>query len=375
MLRMRTLLLILLLAAAFGGCGSTVAPGTPSTGSSAPPSPQPQPTPPPPPAPPPGLPPVGAQDFPTRCAQPGVLKCVGFDSAADIPSGLNGANFGIFAASGNAAVQPTLDTTIKASGVSSLKFTIPSNSGADTSGSYFTNFSSDLSAQFGENQEFFVQWRQRFTTDFITTPYSGGGGWKQIIVGSGDQPGGIVYFSCTDLETVVNNNTYRGFPQMYNSCGGSSAHGPFDPFEEAFVSALSNTDFKLQNARPSPYCLYYQGKTPGVSYFPPTGNCFPYVADEWMTFQMRIKTGPRVTDYWANSFVTLWIAREGRGSELVFNWGPYSLNAGSVAENQKYGKVWLLPYNTGKSSSVSYPQTATWYDELIISTTQIADPQ
>jgi len=348
---MKTLLLVPALALAFAGCGGG------SAASFGPP-------------PPPLPPPPGSLDFPTRCAQAGVVKCVGFDSAADIPSGNNGANFGIFASSGNPNIQPTLDATIKASGNSSLKFTIPSNSGADTSGSYFTNFSSDLSVQFGGNQEFYVQWRQRFTTDFITTKYAGASGWKQIIIGSGDQPA-MLYFSCTDLETVVNNAYYRGFPQMYNSCGASSAHGPFDGFEEPF----GNADFKLQNARPSPYCLYSQGNTNPPSYFPPTGNCFPYLAKQWLTFQVKIQIGPRVNDVFANSRVTLWIAREGQASEMVFNWGPYSLNAGSAAKNQKFGKVWLLPYNTDKDSSVSYPETYTWYDELIISTTPIADPQ
>jgi hypothetical protein len=289
---------------------------------------------------------------------------------ADIPGANSGANFGILASSGDPNVKPTLDTTVKASGNSSLKFTVPSNSGADTSGSYFTNFSSDLSVQFGGNQEFYVQWRQRFTTEFITTRYAGASAWKQIIIGSGDQPGGVLYFSCTDLEVVAGDGYYRGFPQMYNSCSASSAHRAFDPFEELFGAS----DFKLQNARPSPYCLYSQGNTNPPSFFSPTGNCFPYVANQWLTFQIRIKTGPRVNDVFTNSFVTLWVARQNQPSEMVFNWGPYSLNAGSIAADQKFGKVWLLPYRTGKDSSVAYPETYTWYDELIISTTRIADP-
>jgi hypothetical protein len=93
-----------------------------------------------------------------------------------------------------------------------------------------------------------------------------------------------------------------------------------------------------------------------------------------MTFQIRIKTGPRVADEFTNSYVTMWIAREGRASELVFDWGPYNLSAGSVADNQKFGKIWLLPYNTNKNASVSYPTAYTWYDELIISRAKIADP-
>jgi hypothetical protein len=57
------------------------------------------------------------------------------------------------------------------------------------------------------------------------------------------------------------------------------------------------------------------------------------------------------------------------------DWGPYNLSAGSPSENQKYGKVWLLNYNTGKSSSQAHPTGYVWYDELIISRQRIADPK
>ncbi len=151
-----------------------------------------------------------------------MIKCVSFDAAADI-AGTYGNNSGIL--SGDTT--PVLDTSVKASGNSSLKFTIPSNSGSDTSGSYFTNFSNDLSVQFGANEEFYIQWRQRFSPEFLNTFYQGGGGWKQVIIGTGDKPGGTLYASCTALETVVQNTYQRGFPQMYNSCTGSTSHGPY----------------------------------------------------------------------------------------------------------------------------------------------------
>src|SRR5688572_13138823 len=67
-------------------------------------------------------------DFASRCADPAVIKCVGFDAAADI-SGTYGDRSGIL----SGATTPVLDSAVKASGPSSLKFTIPSNSGADTS--------------------------------------------------------------------------------------------------------------------------------------------------------------------------------------------------------------------------------------------------
>ena len=315
-------------------------------------------------------PPVGAQSFSTRCAQPGVIKCVGFDAASDI-SGTYGSNSGILP--GDAT--PALDTGVRASGASSLKFTIPSNSGANSSGSYFTNFSSDLLTQFGADTEFYIQWRQRFSPEFLNTFYQGGGGWKQAIIGTGDKPGctsgnsasSLCYSSCTALETVVQNTNQRRYAQMYNSCSGSASHGAFAGFEEPFAGS----DFKLQNARPSPFCLY--SSTGAGTQFPPTGNCFGYFPNEWMTFQVKIKTGPRVGDEWRNSVVSLWIARENQQSELVINF-PWNLTAGSAGEDQKFGKVWLLPYNTGKSSAQSHQPAFTWYDELIISRTQIADP-
>ena len=315
-------------------------------------------------------PPTVGTDFQTRCSAPGVIRCVGFDQPSDIV-GTWGDNSGILP--GNST--PVLDSTVKASGDSSIKFTIPSNSGANSSGSYFTNFSDNLSTQFGPNSEFYLQWRQRFSPEFLNTVYQGGGGWKQSIISTGDKPGctasqsasGLCYSSCTALETVTQNTNHRGFAQLYNSCTGSASHGPYDPFQEPFGSF----DFKLQNARPAPYCLYSQS---GSNRFPPNGNCFGYFPDEWMTFQVHIKTGPRVNDEFTNSFVQLWIARDGQPSELAFNWGPYNLSAGSALENQRFGKIWLLPYNTGKSSAQSHPTAYTWYDELIISTSKIADP-
>lgn len=304
---------------------------------------------------------AAALDFNKRCKQPGVIKCVGFDQPGDIAG-----RFGQPSGIAKGASEPMLDGAVKASGDSSLKFTIPSQSPADTSGSYFTNFSDDLALQFGENQEFFVQWRQRFSQALLTTRYRGGRGWKLAIVGTGDQPK-KTYGSCTALEVVVNSFYQEGFPILYNSCTGSSSHRAFDPFQER----LPPYDFKLQNARPAPHCLYSQKPS---SYLPPAGNCLGYFADEWMTFQLRIKTGPRVKDEFADSHVSLWMARENQPSQLVIEWGPYNLTAGNPADNQRFGKVWLLPYHTGKDATEDHPVAYTWYDELIISRTKIDDP-
>jgi hypothetical protein len=319
-----------------------------------------------------------ATDFQTRCKAAGVLKCIGFDDNADVASTTWGTASGLDP-TGNTL--PELDGSTKASGNSSLKFTIPSNSSSNSSGAYWTNFSDDFSVQFGGNEVFYYQWRQRFDPFFISHSFIGGGGWKQSIVGTGDKPGcspatavggGPCSSSCTSLEVVTQNSYHRQFPQMYNSCTGSSSHAPYYGFEEPFRSEINYYDYKLQNARPAPYCLY-SGET-STGFFQPNGNCFGYSANEWMTFQVMIQTGPRIGNEFFGSFVKLWVALDGQPSELVIHWGPFNLSAGSIGDEDKFGKVWLMPYNTSKDPAEVHPPTYTWYDELIISRNKIADP-
>ncbi len=315
------------------------------------------------------------QDFAQRCTAPGVIKCVTFDSSSDL-AGVYGNPSGVIpGTSGN----PQIDPTLKASGSGSVKFTIPSRSGSNAGGTYFTNFSNDLATQFGENSDFYIQWRQRFSPEMLTTTFlaSGGGiaSFKNAIIGTGDQPGcsptgGPCYSSCSALEVTTTNTSNLGFPVMYNSCTGSSSHPPYDGFYQPFAGY----DFKLQNGMPSPYCLYSQTHTNPLTYLAPNGNCFPYVANEWMTFQVHIHTGPRVNDEFSNSHVDLWAAREGQPSQQLLNWGPYNLTAAGAASNQRFGKVWLLPYMTNKDITQVHPTAYTWYDELIISTSKIPDP-
>jgi hypothetical protein len=322
-----------------------------------------------------------ATDFQTRCSAAGVVRCFGFDTNADLGPAAFGANFGNFNNSGvcnsSATVLcPVVDTSISASGGGSMKFTIPSQSGAGASGQWYANFSSDLSTRFGQNSDFYIQWRQRFSTEFLNTVYQGGGGWKQMITGMGDNPGCSTSYSanctvsCTGADVVTQNTYQRGFAQAYQSCSqqGGLGHIPYWPFED---TTIIPGDIDLQDGMPSPYCLYSKL---GSS----TNNCFYYFPNEWMTFQLHVSTGPLVDDQsgsgmkvYQNSHVDLWVAREGQPSQQVLNFGPFNINA-DIGE--QYGKVWLLPYHTGKDPTQVHPTGYTWYDELIISTSKIADP-
>jgi hypothetical protein len=53
------------------------------------------------------------------------------------------------------------------------------------------DFADDFSVQFGEKEEFYVQWRQRFSPEFLSTKFVGGEGWKQVIIGEGSRAGAL----------------------------------------------------------------------------------------------------------------------------------------------------------------------------------------
>jgi hypothetical protein len=263
--------------------------------------------------------------FEQRCADPATVKCVGFDSPAEVD------RF-VYPAGDTNTKRGRVVTDVKASGAGSLRFEVPSNTSADTSGGYGQNFSDDLSVQFGEGQQFFVQWRQRFSPEFLSP--ARGEGWKQAIIGEGDRPG-VTRFSCTQLELVVTSGL--GHPTMYHSCGGKD--GQYEGLEETWR---------------------------WVSYRP----------DQWMTFQVQVKIGRWYRNdrrYHRDSAVRLWVAEEGQPSRLVIDQTGYDL-ANDDPAAARYGKVWLLPYQTGKDPTRRHPIGYTWYDELVIARSRIADP-
>jgi len=294
-------------------------------------------------------------DFKARCSVPGVIRCFGFDSIEAMKPHLDPAADGVY--------RGEADQKIKASGVASLRFTIPTHSSANTSGSFWLEFADDLSVQFGSGEEFYVQWRQRFSPEMLKTEYKGGNGWKQAIIGEGSRPGHTAY-SCTDIGVVVENTYQVNAPRMYHSCGRKD--GQFDPFQ---VYSQQQKAYLIQNAVGCP-------SNPVTS--PP---CFMYKPDQWMTFQVRIKVGTwykNDKNYKHDSTIQFWVAYEGKPSKLVIDLSPergtgYDLYNTDLAE--KFGKVWFLPYNTSKDPSQDHPTAYTWYDELIISKSKIPDPQ
>ncbi len=282
------------------------------------------------------------QNFETRCAQPKAIRCFGFerDELATMGGPIHWGHarkpVGVFVngkpPSASLAGRVELSSEHAASGNSSLKFFMPGRSGAGHAGQFYANFSDDLSVQFGEGDEFYVQWRQRFSPAFVTNRYVPFNSWKQVIIGEGSRPG-VHARSCTQLELVVNNK--QGSPAMYHSCRGKD------------------------------------GRSEAI----PGRGSVPFVADEWMTFQVRVKIGTWYQNdrrYRNDSIVELWVARAGEPSRRVVS---QTYDLANTDPDTRYGKVWLLPYLTAKRATQEHPDAFTWYDELIISTSRIADPE
>jgi hypothetical protein len=307
-------------------------------------------------------------DFLARSTAPGVVRSFHFNDASQLGGGY-GDNFGTY--TDNAGVRPMLDPTVKASGASSLLVEVRPMSGPDGGGLWFANFSADLGTRFGPGEEFYAQWRQRFSREMMETLFLNEDGQglapKQLIIGPGDTANPEVWWnSCEAIHLVVQSYYQFRVPIVYNSCTGSTSHPPY----EGMYEKMPDGDHLLQN---EVLCKRRSITSGGP-------DCVHWAEEEWMTFQMGVTVGPRVNDEFMDSRTRLWIARERQPSVLVLDWKPgvpgyWPLAGGPPSEDQQFGKIWLTAYMTGKVPNAAHPLCKTWYDELIISTQRIADPK
>ena len=299
------------------------------------------------------------------------------------------------------------DPNVKASGAGSVRFDIRSKTSQGGGGNVVVNFSSDNSVQFGANDEFWLQWRQRFDPFIIEHVYheTGGGsgnGWKQIIIAQGDRtlPSGSILdgYACSEAQLVIENTGNRGFPSGYIECGR------YANFEKRLgENSKGSTIITRQNARGS-RCIFFP-RSKDIS------GCLAYYPNEWMTFMVHLRMGPEgravssVTGIsqpgFINSTYDFYVARQGQPLDLAHHqegvviprgqfWNPakggnpddpddpgYG-NSGWTGHDAhpqaKYGKVWLTPYHTFKDPGEVHQDASIWYDEVIVSTKPIAAP-
>jgi len=319
-------------------------------------------------------------DWVRRSTAAGVFRTHTFNTTASLGGGF-GAEFGNITQGSNPAA--VIDTAVKTFGTGSMRFDVTPILGGSL---WWTNFSTDYSRQFGSaagGETFFFQFRYR-----VSPEVAAGYGPKIFLCGTGDTAGNFVS-SCTDLEIELNtfNAGTSGYLDMYNACPGSCGANSVFEFAEPFSWSGNNFDFKKQNAldngvglqEPQRYCLYSNNV-----------GCIRIVdfPNTWITIQVGVTLGPLTTvgghDWFYESNVKAWV-QIGTGAErLMYDWTG-GITAGSThtssppchglcagqtpGSGQRYGKLWLLPYNqflTGSATSGSI-----WYDALIMSTQKI----
>ena len=107
-----------------------------------------------------------------------------------------------------------------------MRFDIRSQTGQGGGGNIVVNFSDDLRRSSGANEEFWLQWRQRFDPYVIDHDYretGGSGEWKQVIIAQGDRTlanGSVLQgYACSEAQLVIENIGGADFPQGYIECG------------------------------------------------------------------------------------------------------------------------------------------------------------
>ncbi len=255
-----------------------------------------------------------ATDFAARIATAGVKRSFGLDSSADLPHGFGTAtgghytNYGLYDIDSSGYANCALDTSVKAEGAGSMHATIPATSVPGSGCGWGTNFSADYSARYDGNADIYVQWLQRMDSNYINNLWTSGEGWKLTGIGAGESDDTNFYSTCTAIDLVLTQGHINaatsppitGDAQFEYSCTGSTNSGPYNGNE---INDTSSSDYPLgantgyspalQNARYDPYCLYHQTLTTPPTMFPPDGNCFPFYADEWLTWQYHLHLGPR----------------------------------------------------------------------------------
>jgi hypothetical protein len=281
------------------------------------------------------------EDFQSRCAAPGVLKCISFDTAADFTHRDAG---GYLTPADDGQYHCTLDTTIRAGGAGSLNCEVPGANGANGSGGY----SVPIGQGFGENSTFYVQYRMRIDAPMLTNNWTTSDGtitsWKQ----SNFHRTGS---TCGQIELTTVKQPDHKIPLMYTGCGtptiGISYSGDFG-------NQSGDYDCRYSAWRNDNYAL-----------------CFIYPIDTWMTFYYKIHIGTYGT---ASSSIEAWVAPDGQAMKKWQNVTNFTLRS-DVSAADVYDYVLLTGgYMTNRAPNPALPTGHMWYDELIVSSQPIVAP-
>lgn len=279
-------------------------------------------------------------DYAVRCSHPSVLQCNGFESTAETVH-----NTFVFP-DGGGTFRESLDTSVKASGASSLKFNLPAGSSSPNISGYWR--SAAWSQTFSQNSTFYAQYRFRITSSMLTNLSQWNSQWKIAILHyEGVTCGGI------ELTHKVRSNSNR-FLEAYTGCGTPGLY--LDDGTNIWLQ---------QGANPKPTGDGYWCPYPA----PNGSDCFYLTGETWYTVYWKVQIGT-----WgaANSTVQAWMATDGGSYQQIINLSNFTLSSNGTP-SQGYNRMDFLPYMTSLSTSAS-SSADIWYDEWIVSTGEIAAP-
>jgi hypothetical protein len=253
------------------------------------------------------------------------------------------------------------------SGACSLKYTILAGYFQGEPGWYDYNFSPNLATTFGDGQEFYVQYRERIQNMTGSSAYNGSAeGFKHHLISEGDAPG-YEANNCDNHPaqyTVKQMEGNGNYPGAFINCGYSGGGSAFMQYGYQDFQLPISGNFMDQVTTGCPH--YRDGSH--TSYPSGDPSCWNYVDSEWMTIQVHMKIG---TFNNPTSVADVWFGHEGQPARLIENAADAAVPQNGAGTVNKYGKIILLPYNTAGTAQVS---GAFWYDDLIVSTRRIPDP-
>jgi hypothetical protein len=311
-------------------------------------------------------------DFVARASSPGVIFSQGFDTGTVIPrsSKTTEGEF-VGSCSGPTCVHPVVED-------GHLHFTILSGGGAGAAGQYYVQFADLLGHGIGLGQNLYIQWRQYLPATLLDTSFLAKGGGhtaNKLIIVSGNGTS-----SCDKGHFVITKYPWtkdtipieHGNFAMYNNCG------PYENIEQQNVPGgklfdsqpvLSDVTGKTAEMVAA---HVFNARSPSVNrqcWRNHRTNCLVTPSDQWVTLQLSLEFG-------TSTYLTGTVTRVPVHVKLTQD-GVTMIDTvkGSRGWNVPRGRVWFLPYMTGKDPAQVHPNTYTDIDEVIISTQPIPDPR
>jgi hypothetical protein len=324
------------------------------------------------------------RDWIVRSTAAGVIRAFHFNDPSQLGSDYAKNPKADWFFGAGSATRPTISREQYCSGGAALMFEIPSNTDAAAAGNWQCHFGSPSAPHlFGEDSEFFIQYRCRWNAAMAAiSAKNQGTKFAGIEVGR-PEPGQPDRSGSNELGITTQTWQASMLPILYTflyTTDGTDMKGPAAQYAVTHPPTGPASDIDFQNQyKGGGSCLYGARLVKGDK-----SGCWLMPTDTWVTFKYHVQILRRRMEApyngrWWDIRVKLFVAMPGEASKLILNWGPgargYGPNfCGLPAENQKFGKFRLMPYITSKDASVAHATGKVWCDELIISTRDIGDP-